>query len=167
MGEMIGIPCTILKMRLKERNSPIRGHHRGRDRASYSATQSFDREHWECTSSLLGGRRRLYNHCCDLPKESWSQSGREGKAVREDSKLARIRQAIVDGDWDAALKLASRFQRLGEHAEPIRRAANSIINPAMYEQLGYDLAKLKAEGIAALKERYSKSWDEAKKRGST
>ena len=54
----------------------------------------------------------------------------------------------------------ARFTRLGEHRQAIQRAANALKNSAMYEQLGYDLAKLRADGIAALRERYSKSWEE-------
>jgi len=80
--------------------------------------------------------------------------------MREDTKLARIRQAMQHESWDEALKLAARFQRLGEHAEAIQRAARAVNNPAIYEELGYDLARIRAEGIAALKARYSKSWEE-------
>jgi hypothetical protein len=64
-------------------------------------------------------------------------------------------------DWDTALAITARFQRLGEHAEAIRRAANGLNNKQFYEQLGYDLDEIKAAGIAALKERFSSSWKEA------
>ena len=84
--------------------------------------------------------------------------------MREDSKLARIRQAMREGNWDEALRLAARFRRLGEQTEAIRRAANALTSPEVYEELGYDLARVRAEGIAALKERYSKSWEEAQNR---
>jgi hypothetical protein len=80
--------------------------------------------------------------------------------MREDTKLARIRRAMRAGNWDEALRLAAKFQRLGEHTEAIQRANAAQGNPAMYEELGYDLAKLKSEGIVALKERFSKSWEE-------
>ena len=80
--------------------------------------------------------------------------------MRKDTKLARIRKAMATGDWDKALSIASRFQRLGEHTDAIKRASDAINNPAFYEQLGYDIAKLKAEGIEALKERYDKSWED-------
>lgn len=83
------------------------------------------------------------------------------KPMRNDTKLARIRSAMRAGDWDGALKLASRFQRLGPQAKVIRRAANAINNQAFYEQLGHDVGKLRAEGIAALRERFSKSWEKA------
>ena len=81
--------------------------------------------------------------------------------MREDTKLAKIREAMRDERWDDALRLAARFQRLGEHAAAIKRATNAIANPALYEELGYDLARVRADGIAALKERYSKSWESA------
>ncbi len=81
--------------------------------------------------------------------------------MREDTKLARIREAMRTESWDEALKLASRFQRLGEHSEAIQRAANAIASPETYKSLGYDLTKIRDEGVAALKARYSKSWEEA------
>ncbi len=80
--------------------------------------------------------------------------------MRDDTKLARIRQAMRDESWDDALKLAARFQRLGEHAEAIQRAAKAINSPHIYEELGYDHTRIKEEGIAALKNRYNKSWEE-------
>jgi hypothetical protein len=85
--------------------------------------------------------------------------------MREDTKLAKIRSAMRDGEWDVALRLASRFQRLGEHAEAIRRAADAVVNPQFYRQLGYDLEDVKSKGIAALKVRFSKSWEEAQQKG--
>lgn len=80
--------------------------------------------------------------------------------MREDTKLARIRKAMREENWDKALRLAARFRRLGEHAEAIARAANAMNNPTLYQELGYDLAKIRADGIAALKARYSKSWED-------
>ena len=84
---------------------------------------------------------------------------RKHKNMRDDTKLAQIRQAMSDGDWETALKLASRFQRLGEHVEVITRAANALDNPAFYEEIGYDLGQIREQGIEALKSRYSKSWE--------
>lgn len=86
--------------------------------------------------------------------------------MREDTKLARIRQAMRDGKWDVALKLAARFHRLDREAEAIQRAAQAILYPRMYEQLGYDLSKVKADGIKALKKRYSSSWNAVKDHAS-
>jgi hypothetical protein len=91
--------------------------------------------------------------------------------MRDDTKLARIREAMRIGDWDTALKIASRFQRLDDKETAIKRAANAVNNPSFYQQLGHDLGKLKAEGVAALKERFGKSWsavqDDKKKSGKS
>jgi hypothetical protein len=87
--------------------------------------------------------------------------------VRTDTKLADLRLAMQDGDWSKALRLAARFQRLGKQSEPIRRAANAIANPKFYLQLGYDLSEIQAKGIAALKERYNKSWDSVRSNSGT
>lgn len=65
-----------------------------------------------------------------------------------------------DRDWNEALRLAARFQRLGKHAGAIRRAANARTNRQFYEQLGYDVEEIRAEGIAAIKERFSSSWEQ-------
>lgn len=81
--------------------------------------------------------------------------------MRDDTKLAKVRNAMRDGDWDTALRLATRFQRLGEHAKAIRRAADAIAHPSIYQQISLDPEQLKSDGIAALKERFSKSWEEA------
>jgi len=83
--------------------------------------------------------------------------------MRDDTKLARIRKAMLHGDWETALRLAARFQRLGEHAKAIRRAADTIAHPLIYQQMGLDLEKIKNDGIVALKERFNKSWEEVKK----
>jgi len=87
--------------------------------------------------------------------------------MRKDTKLARIREAMSLGDWDSALRLAAKFQRLGEHADAIRRAADSLANPVFYEELGYDLEQLRAEGIDALKARYSASWSRVAAKASS
>lgn len=81
--------------------------------------------------------------------------------MRDDTKLAKVRKAMRDGDWDTALRLAARFQRLGEHAKAIQLAADAIAHPSIYQQIELDLEQLKVDGIAALKERFSKSWEEA------
>lgn len=81
--------------------------------------------------------------------------------MRDDTKLAKVRNAMREGDWDTALRLAARFQRLGEHAKAIQRAADAIAHPSIYQQIGLDPEQLKIGGIAALKERFSKSWEEA------
>ncbi|MBO6623821.1 MAG: hypothetical protein JJ938_03005 [Roseicyclus sp.] len=79
--------------------------------------------------------------------------------METDTKLAAVREAMRTGDWDLALKLASRFDRLGEHKEAIERAAAALANPQFYSQIGRDVSELRASGITALKMRFDKSWD--------
>jgi hypothetical protein len=81
--------------------------------------------------------------------------------MRDDTKLARIREAMRTGDWEVALRLAARFQRLGKQGTAIRRAAAALNNPSFYRQIGRDVDRLKAEGIIALKQRFTKSWSSA------
>jgi hypothetical protein len=78
--------------------------------------------------------------------------------MKEDSKLATVRDAMQRGDWDAAILMVSRFQRLGPQGKAIRRGREAINNPEFYRQLGHDLQAIRAQAIAALKERYSRSW---------
>ncbi len=78
--------------------------------------------------------------------------------MKEDTKLAAARDAMRRGDWDAVILMVSRFQRLGPQGKAIRRGREAINNPEFYRQLGRDLQAIRAEAIAALKERYSRSW---------
>lgn len=82
--------------------------------------------------------------------------------MRDDTELALIRKAMGDGDWDTALRIAGKFRRLGEHSGAIKRAAQALSNPSFFKELGFDLEDVKAKGIQALKERFSKSWDEVR-----
>lgn len=84
--------------------------------------------------------------------------------MRNDSKLQQIRDAMQADDWDEALKIANRFTRLGEFKEAIQLAAESASNPEFYKGLGYDLHQLKEAGIAAIKTRFNKSWEESQKK---
>jgi len=83
--------------------------------------------------------------------------------LNRNTKLELVRKAMAKKDWDLAIKLAARFPSLGSHGSVIRRAKDAMNNPKLYEQLGRDLKLIKKEAIAALKERFSKSWDEVKK----
>src|SRR5438552_4102232 len=71
------------------------------------------------------------------------------------TKLAHIRTAMADGDWDRAITLAARFQSLGQQGPAIRRARDAMTNPELYKQLGRDAAAIRREGIAAIKDRFS------------
>jgi len=61
---------------------------------------------------------------------------------------------MAAGDWPAALSLAAKFPRLGEHKTVITRARGAMTNPAFYRQIGHNPERLIAYGIAALKGRY-------------
>ncbi len=74
-----------------------------------------------------------------------------------DPKLAKVRTAIADNDWDTAIKLAARVTLFGKHAEAIQRGKDAITKPEFYRQLGRDPDKLRQEAIAALKERIEAS----------
>lgn len=80
--------------------------------------------------------------------------------MREDTKLNEIREAMRAGDWDQALKLAAKFRRLGEHEDAIRQSAAALASPRIYEAMGHDIEALRSAGVAALKARFSKSWEE-------
>jgi hypothetical protein len=83
-------------------------------------------------------------------------------AFDPNTKTAAVRDAMAKGDWDLAIRLAAKLRTLGEHAAAIRRAKDAINNPGMYGQLGYDLDAVRSEGIAAIKDRFSRSWDAVK-----
>jgi len=82
--------------------------------------------------------------------------------LNPNTKLAQVRMAMAEKDWDRAIKLAARFQSLGRHASAIRRARDAMNNPQLYEQLGRNVKLIRQEAIVALKERFSKSWKEVK-----
>jgi hypothetical protein len=81
------------------------------------------------------------------------------------SKLARVREAMASNDWERAIRLAARFPTLGEHGAAIRRANDAINNPRLYKQLGHDLEEIRMKAIAALKQRFSKSWQNVEDSG--
>ncbi|MEP6949686.1 MAG: hypothetical protein ABI863_10450 [Ginsengibacter sp.] len=80
--------------------------------------------------------------------------------MKDDSKLQEIRDAMLAEDWSRVIKIAATFQRLGKNKETIQKAADSLVNADFYIQIGYDPQKLFEEGIAAVKERFNKSWEE-------
>lgn len=82
------------------------------------------------------------------------ESLREGTAPA--SKLDQIAVLMKTGKWEEALKMAAKFQDLGDHAKPITQGANALANPDFYRQIKKDPAALVAAGIQALKERYVK-----------
>jgi hypothetical protein len=72
------------------------------------------------------------------------------------SKLSQVRDAMRACDWELALRIAARFERLGVHAAAIRRGHEAYVNPRLYQQIGMDPEQLKAAGRQALVERFWK-----------
>jgi hypothetical protein len=79
-------------------------------------------------------------------------------ALDPTTKLARVRQAMAAEDWELAIALASKLRSLGKHQMEIDRAKDFLNHPAMYEQLGYKRTEVIEAAIAALKNKFSKSW---------
>lgn len=71
------------------------------------------------------------------------------------TKISQLKLAAADGDWTTALRIAARFPQLGSHGPRIVRAHEAGHNPRFYRQIGKDPDALIADGIAALRERYS------------
>lgn len=69
-------------------------------------------------------------------------------------KIDVLHGYMAAGDWVAALRLAARFPRLGEHKDAITRGWAALQNPTFYKEIGKDPDALVAAGVAALKERY-------------
>ncbi|OED00952.1 hypothetical protein A9Z06_13525 [Rhizobium sp. YK2] len=66
---------------------------------------------------------------------------------------------MAQGDWERAIILAAKLRSLGKYQKPIDRAADFLNHPALYEQMGYDRGKTIEEAVAALKEKFSRSWE--------
>lgn len=69
-------------------------------------------------------------------------------------KIDLLRAAWAAGDRPGALKIAARFPDLGEHADPIRRAHDAALRPAMYRQMKRDPEAIITAGYEALAARY-------------
>lgn len=69
-------------------------------------------------------------------------------------KIDRLRDLMRAGRWDAALALAARWPRLGDHAQAIRLGHEAAAHPGFYRQLGKDPEQMREAGITALRERY-------------
>ncbi len=78
------------------------------------------------------------------------------------TKLAKVREAMINKDWELAIRLAAKLRSLGKHGKAIRRAKDALNNPVLYTELGYDVIAVKSDGIAALKDRFSRSWEAVK-----
>ena len=70
-------------------------------------------------------------------------------------KIDQLIAAMRGGDYRAALRVAARFPRLGEHRDAIVRGWQALQTPEFYREIGRDPEALVASGVAALQERYS------------
>lgn len=66
-----------------------------------------------------------------------------------------LRVAIDANNTIEALRIASRFVNLGEHADAIRKAWQAHKSPEFYRAIGQDPDALIAAGVAALRVRYA------------
>jgi hypothetical protein len=73
------------------------------------------------------------------------------------TKISLLKNYIAQEKWLEALRLASRFPRLGEHKSAIIRGYEAWVHPDFYQQLGFDVSAIITEGKKALLERYGKS----------
>ena len=72
-----------------------------------------------------------------------------------ETKLSKLQAAMDAGDWTAALRIAAKFPRLGEHKLAITQAWAALTNRATYEQMGHDVDSLVSAGVVALRSRYA------------
>lgn len=70
-------------------------------------------------------------------------------------KVDTLKKYMADGEWEAAIKFASKFPRLGDHKDVIKRASSALLSPSFYASMGYDVPALVKQGQQALLERYS------------
>ncbi len=69
-------------------------------------------------------------------------------------KIDTLRSHMDAEDWPAAIKLAAKFPRLGEHKAVITRAKDALLRPAFFRQIGKDPEALVELGRQALIARY-------------
>jgi hypothetical protein len=72
-------------------------------------------------------------------------------------KLAKAKHAHDSGDLIGCLRIVAKFPRLGAEKIRIERAWSAHTNPEMYRAMGFDVAELVADGIAAIRAKYG--WD--------
>lgn len=72
------------------------------------------------------------------------------------TQLSKLTAMMDAGRWHDALKLAARWQDLGDQKAAITRGDAALKHPEFYRQLGQDPDKLVELGIAALRTRYGR-----------
>jgi hypothetical protein len=70
------------------------------------------------------------------------------------SKSECIKQALRDGDWVAALRLASRFHDRSSDTAMFKRGFDAYQHPGFYRQLGKDPNQLVAAAVIRLWRRF-------------
>ena len=71
------------------------------------------------------------------------------------TKLDILKGLLAEGDEVGALRIASRFQELGEWKEDITRGWAAHTCPQLYKDMGHDPTELFQLGIRAIKQRYN------------
>jgi len=70
------------------------------------------------------------------------------------TKLSAVKTHMRAGQWQAAIRLAAKFPRLGEHRAAILSAHMAYTNPRFVVQLRKDIEALKYAGQQALLDRF-------------
>lgn len=70
------------------------------------------------------------------------------------TKLSVVREYMVAGQWQEAIRIAARFPRLDHHRDAILDAHGAYTNPRFLVQIGKNLDAVKAAGQAALLARF-------------
>ncbi|OOF40956.1 hypothetical protein BKK47_02700 [Rodentibacter mrazii] len=66
-------------------------------------------------------------------------------------KTDLVKSHIAKGEWQSALKIASRFRILSKQdKDDLVRAFECYHNPNFYQQLGFDAEQLKRKGVSVL-----------------
>ncbi len=70
------------------------------------------------------------------------------------TKLSILLGLMAEDKWSDALRMASKFGRLGDEKADITRAAEALARPEFYRAIKKDPDALIAAGIVALKTKY-------------
>lgn len=71
-----------------------------------------------------------------------------------EKKIDELARLMKKGDWEAAIKFAAKFPRLGKERNSILTASSALLSPAFYQSMGKDVDALVQNGIDALKTKY-------------
>ena len=69
--------------------------------------------------------------------------------------LQKLKAYWAAANYRAALKLAAKWPRLGEHRDAIQKGWAAASRPDFYRELGQDPDALEAAGVAAVADRYN------------